>query len=56
MAPVPCELSPYRRQWWRDAATARYVKDEYLKLVYYLLRYRLSSGKAQEWLASLDQE
>ena len=55
MAPVPFGLSPYQRQWWRDAASTQFVKDEYLKMVYYLARYQFSTGQIQEWLASLDQ-
>lgn len=53
-APVPFELSSYRRRWWTDAASRRYVKDEYLKMAYYYARYQLSRGPLTEWLASLD--
>jgi uncharacterized SAM-binding protein YcdF (DUF218 family) len=56
MAPVPFELTPYRRNWWADRLSRSYVKDEYKKLVYYVLRYQISSGKFQEWLASRDQK
>ncbi|GAB4471759.1 MAG: hypothetical protein Kow00124_09160 [Anaerolineae bacterium] len=54
MAPVPFEQAPYRREWWTDDESRRYVRDEYLKMAYYLARYQLSWGKLQEWLASLD--
>ncbi len=54
MAPVPFEQTPYRREWWTDDESRRYVRDEYLKMAYYLARYQLSRGKLQEWLASLD--
>ncbi len=56
MAPVPFELTPYQRNWWADGLSRGYVKDEYKKLVYYVLRYQISTGKFQEWLASRDQE
>ncbi len=56
MAPVPFGQTPYQRAWWTDPASASYVRDEYGKLAYNLLRYRLSSGKFQEWLASFDTE
>ena len=56
MAPVPFDLTPYQRAWWKDRGSRRYVWDEYQKYVYYLFRYQFSSGKFQEWLASLDQE
>jgi hypothetical protein len=54
MAPVPFEMSPYQRRWWTDAASHRYVKDEYQKLAYYVARYQLSWGPLKEWLASFD--
>lgn len=56
MAPVPFDQTPYQRAWWTDSASAYYVRDEYEKLAYNLLRYRLSSGKFQQWLASFDTE
>jgi hypothetical protein len=54
MAPVPFEVSPYQRRWWTDEASRKYVKDEYLKLAYYVARYQLSWGPLKAWLASLD--
>lgn len=56
MAPVPFEQTPYQRRWWTDDASERYVKDEYVKTVYYIARYQLSWGPAKEWLASLDTD
>ena len=56
MAPVPFESSPYNRQWWKDRASKRMVKDEYMKLGYYLIRYQLSWGPFKKWLASLDRD
>jgi uncharacterized SAM-binding protein YcdF (DUF218 family) len=54
MAPVPFEVSPYQRRWWTDGASRAYVRDEYLKMTYYIARYQLSWGPLQEWLASFD--
>jgi uncharacterized SAM-binding protein YcdF (DUF218 family) len=54
MAPVPFEVSPYQRRWWTDGASRAYVKDEYLKMAYYVARYQLSWGPLKEWLASFD--
>jgi uncharacterized SAM-binding protein YcdF (DUF218 family) len=56
MSPVPMEQTSYQRRWWEDERSQRYVKDEYLKTLYYVARYQLSWGPAQEWLASLDTE
>ena len=56
MAPVPMDETPFQRAWWKDAASRAYVKDEYVKLAYNLLRYRLSSGAFQQWLAKFDTE
>lgn len=54
MAPVPFELTTMNAKWWLDARSRFMVCDEYLKLVYYLLRYQLAHGRLQLWLASLD--
>ena len=56
MAPVPFELSPYKRTWWKDNESKKMVKDEYVKFVYYLARYQLSWGPFKKWLASLDRD
>lgn len=56
MAPVPFEQSPYQHRWWTDRLSQRYVQDEYLKMAYYIVRYEVSWGPFQEWLASLDTE
>ena len=39
MAPIPFEASPYLRQWWKEAASRSFVSSEYLKFIFYLLRY-----------------
>jgi uncharacterized SAM-binding protein YcdF (DUF218 family) len=56
MAPVSFELSPYKRDWWTDRASRQFVKEEYLKMIYYHARYQLSWGPVKEWLASLDRK
>ena len=56
MAPVPFEMTSYRRRWWTDQASRIYVQDEYKKVVYYILRYQISRGKFRDWLASKDRE
>ena len=55
MAPVLFERTPFIRRWWEDDDLWKLVKDEYLKLVYYVMRYQLASGRFQEWLAAFDQ-
>jgi uncharacterized SAM-binding protein YcdF (DUF218 family) len=56
MAPVPFEETPYHERWWEDPKSRGYVKDEYLKFVYYIARYQLASGRLRDWLATLDTE
>lgn len=56
MAPVPYELTPLRQQWWTDGDTTEMVIREYVKLIYYPLRYQVASGWFKDWLARLDQE
>ena len=56
MAPVPFELTPYQRRWWTDEASRQYVKEEYLKVAYYYLRYQWGGGPLQQWLVSLDRK
>jgi uncharacterized SAM-binding protein YcdF (DUF218 family) len=43
MAPVPFGQFPYQRVWWTDPESWRYVRDEYIKMLYYLLRYSFVS-------------
>ncbi len=50
MAPVPFAQTPYTARWWTDAASSKYVKEEYGKLVYYFFRYQLN----MQWLARYD--
>lgn len=56
MAPIPFELTSYRRRWWADASSRRYVWREYGKLAYYYARYGLGWRPLSDWLASFDWE
>jgi uncharacterized SAM-binding protein YcdF (DUF218 family) len=56
MAPVPFELTPYQRSWWKDQQSRQNVREEYSKFIYYLLRYQYSWGFFRDWLVSLDTE
>jgi uncharacterized SAM-binding protein YcdF (DUF218 family) len=56
MAPVPFEQTPFEKAWWKNLESRKYVRDEYQKYMYYLLRYRFSSGMFHTWLTSLDGE
>jgi uncharacterized SAM-binding protein YcdF (DUF218 family) len=55
MAPAPFELSPFRHEWWTGRRSRERVVEEYLKMVYYVARYRVFHGPVQDWLASLDR-
>jgi len=55
MAPVPFDQTPYVHAWWTDHASQVYVRDEYKKFVYYVLRYQLAWGPIRDWLASFDE-
>jgi uncharacterized SAM-binding protein YcdF (DUF218 family) len=54
LAPVPFEQTPYQRQWWSDQGSREYVKDEYVKSIFYVLRYQLAWGSLKEWLSTFD--
>jgi uncharacterized SAM-binding protein YcdF (DUF218 family) len=55
MASVSFESSPYQRQWWRDEMSRNYVKQEYLKIAYYIIRYKLAFGALKDWFARFDK-
>lgn len=42
MAPVPFDLRPYQRMWWKDQKSRQNVQEEYSKFIYYLFRYEYS--------------
>jgi uncharacterized SAM-binding protein YcdF (DUF218 family) len=54
MAPVPFDLTPYQRTWWKDRESRNYVREEYSKFIYYLFRYQTNWGIFKNWLVSLD--
>jgi uncharacterized SAM-binding protein YcdF (DUF218 family) len=56
MAPVPFDQNPYQRTWWKDQESRNYVREEYSKFAYYLLRYQTSWGIFRDWLVSLDSK
>jgi uncharacterized SAM-binding protein YcdF (DUF218 family) len=56
MLPVPFDQTPFSQRWWEDDASRTMLRDEYIKLVYYFARYKLSWGPLKDWLASLDTE
>ncbi len=55
MAPVPRTRTGFAKLWWTDAKSSKLVFQEYLKLVFYLFRYQLSSGSFQDWLSQFDR-
>jgi uncharacterized SAM-binding protein YcdF (DUF218 family) len=55
MAPVPFQLTGQQRNWWVNSEGRLVVREEYQKLIYYLLRYQISRGFIKDWLASLDR-
>lgn len=38
-APVPFAISQYQQRWWEDKLSLAMVKNEYLKLLFYFLKY-----------------
>lgn len=54
MAPLPFDLTRQRRHWWTHPGTMRMVGREYIKLVYYWLRYRLPFKPLNDWLAQFE--
>lgn len=54
MAAVPFDETPLSRFWLEDSHSRNTVIREYVKLVYYQLRYRLRSTPVGNWLVSLE--
>ncbi len=54
MAPLPYDLTRQTRHWWTHPVTVRMVSREYIKLVYYWLRYRLPFKPLNDWLARFE--
>jgi uncharacterized SAM-binding protein YcdF (DUF218 family) len=55
MAPVPFDKTGYTKNWWSNSESRKMVAEEYFKLVYYHIRYQLTSGPLQRWLSQFDQ-
>lgn len=55
MAPVPRNRTGFAKYWWTDAHSRKLVWNEYVKLVFYKLRYDLASGSFQKWLSQFDK-
>jgi uncharacterized SAM-binding protein YcdF (DUF218 family) len=55
MAPVPFEKTPFKKMWWSNRISQSYIKEEYLKFIYYIARYQISWGPIKGWLSSLDR-
>jgi uncharacterized SAM-binding protein YcdF (DUF218 family) len=56
LAPIPYEKTPYQQKWWKDASSRIYVRDEYLKLSYYFLRYQYPTSNWSSWMATFDRD
>jgi uncharacterized SAM-binding protein YcdF (DUF218 family) len=55
MAPVPFSQAGYSSRWWESAVTRKMVRNEWVKYIFYLLRYQASSGGFRQWLTQFDQ-
>lgn len=55
MAPVPFDRTELSKNWWSDAKSRRFVFNEHLKYLYYILRYQFSTGSFQRWLSQFDR-
>ncbi|HCS38944.1 MAG TPA: hypothetical protein DIW44_05090 [Anaerolineaceae bacterium] len=54
MVPVPFERTNLSKTWWKDAESRKLVWNEYVKLVFYVIRYELSAGELKTWLTRFD--
>ena len=55
MVPVPFSRTNMSKYWWTNAESRKFVFNEYVKLVFYLFRYDLTTGSVREWLAQFDK-
>lgn len=55
MVPVPFEKTNLSKTWWKDANSSKMVWNEYVKLVFYIIRYELSTGELKTWLTRFDK-
>jgi uncharacterized SAM-binding protein YcdF (DUF218 family) len=56
MAPTPRVPNASDGRWWSDPQSRNMVLQEYEKLVYYFLRYRLGWQPLSNWLAGFDPD
>jgi uncharacterized SAM-binding protein YcdF (DUF218 family) len=56
MAPVPFEMTSYTMRWWENWTSLKMVEEEYVKYIYYLLRYGLNWTPLSNWLATFDRD
>lgn len=55
VAPVPRSQTGFPKHWWTTAESRRIVAKEYLKLIFYHLRYDMTSGPLKSWLSQFDK-
>lgn len=55
MSPVAFSRTNYTKYWWRNQESRQLVKNEYIKLVFYMFRYDIAKGKLRDWLARFDE-
>lgn len=55
MVPVPFERTNLSKTWWKDAESRKMVWNEYVKLVFYVIRYEISAGELKTWLTRFDK-
>jgi uncharacterized SAM-binding protein YcdF (DUF218 family) len=55
VSPVSYELISFQRLWWKDTKSRIIVAREYLKIFYYLFRYKYSPGFVRGWLSAFDK-
>lgn len=55
VASVPFDRTNYTSSWWRNSVSREMVFDEYLKYIYYMIRYQWTGGALQGWLSRLDR-
>ena len=55
MASVPFDRTGYTKEWWKQAVSRKMVLTEYLKSIYYVFRYQVTSGGLQKWLSQFDK-
>lgn len=55
MAPVPFNQAGYTSRWWESQVSRKMVWNEWVKYIFYRLRYETASGSFREWLSQFDQ-